>query len=115
VILAPISAAGTSTFTKATTPAIAVQFRVCNAKGTSVSTAGVVSSFVLTSVNGVPASTPAPLGGPFTFVNGALANGAGPAGWQFNLSTSNLSAGKTYAYRINLNDGTSISFQFTLQ
>ena len=115
VILAPIAAAGTSVFTKAATPTIAVQFRVCDVKGTSVSSSGVVSSFVLTSVNGVPASTPAPQGGPFTFVGGTLANGAGSAGWQFNLATGNLAAGNTYAYRINLNDGTSISFQFKLQ
>jgi hypothetical protein len=92
-----------------------VQFRVCDVKGTSVSSSGVVSSFVLTSVNGVPASTPAPQGGPFAFVGGALANGAGNAGWQFNLSTGNLTAGNTYAYRINLNDGTSITLQFALQ
>lgn len=115
VILAPISAAGTTTFTKATTPTIPVQFRVCGVNLASVSSAGVVPSFVLTSVNGTPASTPAPQGGPFAFVGGALANGAGNAGWQFNLSTSNLNAGNTYAYQINLNDGTSISFQFKLQ
>ena len=71
-----------------------------------------VSSFTLTAVNGNAASTPAPLGGPFTFVGGTLLNGAGSAGWQFLLSTSNLTVGNTYAYRINLNDGTSISFQF---
>lgn len=115
VILAPISAAGTTTFTKATTATIPVPFRVCGVSLASVSSSGVVSSSVLTSVNGTPASTPAPLGGPFTFVGGALANGAGNAGWQFNLSTSNLTAGNTYAYQINLNDGTSISFQFKLQ
>jgi 6-phosphogluconolactonase (cycloisomerase 2 family) len=114
-ILAPISGAGTTVFTKATTPTIPVQFRVCDSKGTSVSSSGVVSSFVLTAVNSTPASTPAPQGGPFAFVGGALANGAGNAGWQFNLSTSNLSAGNTYAYRINLNDGTNITFQFRLQ
>jgi uncharacterized repeat protein (TIGR01451 family) len=114
-ILAPVSAAGTTVFTKATTPTIAVQFRVCGVSGASVSSAGVVSSFVLTAVNGVPASTPAPQGGPFVFVGGTLANGAGSAGWQFNLSTSNLAAGNTYVYRINLNDGTSITFQFKLQ
>ncbi len=115
VILAPIAANGTSVFTKAATPTIAVQFRVCDVKGASISSSGVVTSFVLTSVNGVPSSTPAPQGGPFAFVGGTLANGAGSAGWQFNLSTGNLSAGNTYAYRINLNDGTSITFQFKLQ
>jgi uncharacterized protein DUF11/MBG domain-containing protein len=115
VILAPIAANGTSAFTKSATPTIAVQFRVCDIKGASISSSGVVSSFVLTSVNGVPSSTPAPQGGPFAFVGGALANGAGSAGWQFNLSTGNLTAGNTYVYRINLNDGTNITFQFKLQ
>jgi len=62
----------------------------------------VISSFTLTSINGVPANTPAPLGGPFAFVGGTLLNGAGSAGWQFILSTSNLAAGNTYAYTINL-------------
>jgi hypothetical protein len=69
-------------------------------------------------VNGTPASAPAPVASdnkPFSFVGGTLANGAGSAGWQFNLATSNLTPGNTYAYRISLNDGTSISFQFTLQ
>jgi 6-phosphogluconolactonase (cycloisomerase 2 family) len=112
-ILAPISTSGSTQFTKATTPTVPVQFRVCDAKGASISST-VVSSFTLTSINGVPASSPAPQGGPFTFVGGTLLNGAGSSGWQFILSTSNLAAGNTYAYSINLNDGTSISFQFRL-
>ena len=112
-ILAPIATTGGTQFTKATTPTIPVQFRVCDAKGVSISST-VISSFTLTSVNGVPANTPAPQGGPFAFVGGTLLNGAGSAGWQFILSTSNLTAGNTYAYIINLNDGTSISFQFRL-
>jgi uncharacterized repeat protein (TIGR01451 family) len=112
-ILAPITTNGSATFAKATTPTIPVQFRVCDARGASISST-VVSSFTLTAVNGNAASTPAPLGGPFTFVGGTLLNGAGSAGWQFLLSTSNLTVGNTYAYKINLNDGTSISFQFKI-
>jgi uncharacterized repeat protein (TIGR01451 family) len=112
-ILAPIATNGTTQFTKGTTPTIPVQFRVCDAKGVSISST-VISSFTLTSINGVPAGTPAPQGGPFAFVGGALLNGAGSAGWQFVMATSNLTAGNTYAYTINLNDGTSISFQFRL-
>jgi uncharacterized repeat protein (TIGR01451 family) len=112
-ILAPILTTGGTQFTKATTPTIPVQFRVCDAKGVSISST-VISSFTLTSINGVPANTPVPQGGPFAFVGGTLLNGAGSAGWQFILSTSNLIAGNTYAYTINLNDGTSISFQFRL-
>jgi uncharacterized repeat protein (TIGR01451 family) len=112
-ILAPIATNGSTQFTKVATPTIPVQFRVCDAKGVSVSSA-VISSFTLTSVNALPASTPAPQGGPFAFVGGTLLNGAGSAGWQFIMSTSNLAAGNTYAYTINLNDGTSIPFQFRL-
>ncbi|HEX3587000.1 MAG TPA: MBG domain-containing protein [Candidatus Angelobacter sp.] len=112
-ILAPIATNGSTQFTKAATPTIPVQFRVCDAKGASISST-VVSSFTLTSINGVPVSTPAPQGGPFTFVGGTLLNGAGSSGWQFILSTGNLTAGNTYAYSINLNDGTSLSFQFRL-
>src|SRR5579871_6053174 len=112
-ILSPIATSGSTQFTKATTPTIPVQFRVCDAKGAAISST-VISSFTLASINGVPASTPAPQGGPFAFVGGTLLSGAGSAGWQFILSTSNLSAGNTYAYTINLNDGTSIPFQFKL-
>ncbi|MGB8131953.1 MAG: MBG domain-containing protein [Candidatus Angelobacter sp.] len=112
-ILAPIATNGSTQFTKVTTPTIPVQFRVCDAKGAAISST-VISSFTLTSINGVPASTPAPQGGPFAFVGGALLNGAGSAGWQFVMSTSTLTAGNTYAYTINLNDGTSIPFQFRL-
>lgn len=111
VILAPISPAGTTAFGPATRT-IAVQFRVCGVSGASVATAGVVQSFKLVSVNGVAATTPAPLGGLFTFVPGVLAGGAGSAGWQFNLSTSNLTHKRTYAYQITLNDGTVVNFQF---
>jgi len=112
-ILAPIATNGSTQFTKATTPTIPVQFRVCDAKGAAISST-VISSFTLTSINGVAASTPAPQGGPFAFVGGTLLNGAGSAGWQFVMSTSNLPAGNTYAYTIHLNDGTAIPFQFKL-
>jgi len=112
-ILAPIATSGSTQFTKVTTPTVPVQFRVCDAKGAAISST-VISSFTLTSINGVPASTPAPQGGPFAFVGGTLLSGAGSAGWQFILSTSNLAAGNTYTYTIHLNDGTSIPFQFKL-
>jgi hypothetical protein len=32
--------------------------------------------------------------------------------WIFNLSTKDLSQGKTYVYRITLNDGSTIDFRF---
>jgi len=42
----------------------------------------------------------------------------GAQDWLLNLSTStptNLAAGSTYVYQIGLNDGTSITFQFSMQ
>ncbi len=35
--------------------------------------------------------------------------------WIFNINTANLSAGQTYVYRIQLNDGSSINFRFGLK
>ena len=32
--------------------------------------------------------------------------------WIFNLSTKNLAAGRTYFYRVTLNDASAISFNF---
>jgi hypothetical protein len=32
--------------------------------------------------------------------------------WIFNLVTSNLPAGNTYSFQINLKDGSAIQFQF---
>jgi len=35
--------------------------------------------------------------------------------WIFNINTSNLPAGQTYTFVIQLNDGSSISFRFGLK
>jgi hypothetical protein len=35
--------------------------------------------------------------------------------WIFNVSTRSLAAGKTYTYRITLNDASTIEFQFGLK
>lgn len=35
--------------------------------------------------------------------------------WVFNLSTKGLTANRTYVYRITLNDGSEIGFQFGLR
>lgn len=111
-ILVPISTSGSTTFPRATTSTIAVQFRVCDAKGTAVSSAGVVSSFTLLQqiTGGVATTINQPQSTAFAF-NGTNQD------WVFNLSTStptNLAAGSTYVYQINLNDGTSINFQFSM-
>jgi 6-phosphogluconolactonase (cycloisomerase 2 family) len=111
-ILAPIAADGSTIFTRATTTTIPVQFRVCDASGASVSTAGVVSTFrLLRKITG----------GTTTTLNQGQSNAftfdATNQDWLFNLNTSNptnLAAGSTYVYQITLNDGTSFNFQFSM-
>jgi len=114
-ILAPISPAGTTVFTKATTTTIPVQFRVCDANGASIS--AVSSGSMVTSFRLLQKIT----GGVTTTLNQAQGTGfnfnTGTQAWTINLSTStptNLAAGSTYVYQLTLNDGTTINFQFTM-
>lgn len=111
-ILAPISTGGGTLFTKATTPAISIQFRVCDARGSAISST-VVSSFTLLQsvTGGVTTTLNQPQSTAFAFQGAAQ-------DWLFNLNTTtptNLVAGTTYVYQIGLNDGTSITFQFAMQ
>jgi hypothetical protein len=111
-ILAPINADGTTVFTRATTTSIPVQFRVCDASGAAVSTAGVVSTFrLLRKITGATTTTlNQNQSNAFTF-------NAAAQDFVFNLSASsptNLAAGSTYVYQITLNDGTSFNFQFAM-
>jgi len=114
-ILQPINADGTSVWKQGSTvPAI---FRVCDANAVSVGTTGVVSGFTLykitagtvTSVDESPTSTTAD-----------TAFRWDPTGlqWIYNISTKlapvNV-APATYFFRIDLNDGTSVNFDFGLR
>jgi MBG domain (YGX type) len=110
-ILPPLSAAGTSVFKPGRT--VPIQFRVCNANGVSVGSAGVVANFALVQTIAGTAAT----------ADQAVSNTTANAGFQFdpsalewvlNLSTKNQAAGFTYVYLITLNDGTTIPFQFGL-
>ena len=87
------------------------KFRVCNAAGASVGTAGVVTAFGLI---GTAASTD-------PFIDETIASttpdtqfrwDATAQQWIFNISTKGYQNGRTYYYRIDLNDGSSIYFQF---
>jgi 6-phosphogluconolactonase (cycloisomerase 2 family) len=111
-ILAPISTAGTTVFTRATTTTIPIQFRVCDAKGAAVSTGAIVTSFKLLQkiTGGVTTTINQSQNTGFNFITSAQ-------DWMINLSTSNptnLAAGSTYVYQITLNDGTSFTFQFSM-
>ena len=116
-ILQPINDYVTSTdsvFKQGST--VPVKFRVCDALGHSIGTAtGVVKSFVLTAkTRGLETGT----------VNEAIVSTTPDTAfrwdssgqqWIFNLNTKNLSGSWTYAYRITLNDDTTIEFRFGLK
>lgn len=111
-ILQPIDAAGTSVFNQGRT--VPARFRVCDAAGNSVGTAGVVADFRLVQITS----------GVVTDVNETVTSGTPDATfrwdstsqqWIFNMSTTGLASNTTYFFRITLNDGTSIPFSFGLK
>jgi hypothetical protein len=112
-ILQPIDANGTSVFKKGST--VPVKFRVCNTGGYSIGSSGVVVQF------GTVASSSAPVDATVnedvisTTADTAFRWASTDQQWIFNISTKNLTAGKTYVYRIYLNDGTYIQFQYGLK
>ncbi|MGB2900514.1 MAG: Ig-like domain repeat protein [Candidatus Acidiferrum sp.] len=114
VILPPINNDGTSVYQRKGGSTIPVKFRVCDAFGNSISN---------------PAAVFAPVGGSLSMlsaVRGTIDN-VNETGitdvpdvafrysggqWIFNMATSNLTAGNTYQFRINLAYGpASITFQ----
>jgi hypothetical protein len=112
-ILQPINVDGTSVFKQKST--VPVKFRVCDANGNSVGTAGVVQSFALYQIYaGTVLQT---VTEDIVSTNNDTAFRWDPTAqqWIFNLSTKNLSANMTFYYRINLNDGSFIQFQYGLK
>jgi hypothetical protein len=111
-ILQPIDADGGSVFKKGST--VPAKFRVCDANGVSIGSAGVVTSFRLVQVlNGtvgdvdesVDATTP----------DQSFRWDASAQQWIFNINTKSLSASRTYVYDVTLNDGTSLTFRYGLR
>jgi hypothetical protein len=104
VILAPINSDGSSVFNRKGGSTIPVKFRVCDAAGNPISNAAAVfgqstgSITLLTAVRGT-----------VTVVNEATVAEIPDVAfrwsgdqWIFNMATSNLDAGATYTFRINL-------------
>jgi hypothetical protein len=114
-ILQPINpASGTDSVFKqgSTVPA---KFRVCDASGNSIGTAGVATSFKQVKViNGTEATT-VNEDVISTTPDTAFRWSATDQQWIFNINTKSLTANKTYVYQITLNDGTTIDFQFGLK
>ena len=118
-ILPPINPNGTSVFKPKTT--IDVRFRVCDARGVSIGTPGLVVSFKLVQIIRGGVTTNVSLDpvsekhgkdeGGFRFDDGDRDDFF----WVFHLSTKDLASDTTYVYRIVLNDGSTIDFRFTLK
>lgn len=113
VILQPINSDGTSIFKQGST--IPAKFRVCDINGLSISASDLIKNFNLVKIiSGTAVSN----------INESV-NSITPESnfrwdllsqqWIFNMSTKNLSAGKTYLYRIELNDLTNMEFSFGLR
>jgi hypothetical protein len=112
VILQPVNTDGKSVFKQGST--VPAKFRVCDANGVSIGTAGVVTGFTATSQAGTATAT----------VNETIVSTTPDTAfrwdptaqqWIFNISTKNLKANTTYMYDVALNDGTHIQFQFGLK
>jgi len=114
-ILQPINADGSGVWKQGST--VPAKFRVCDVNGVSIGTAGVVKNFVLYQINS----------GTITAVDETAVNSTNDLAWHFdptaqqwifNLSTKTAPqnvANQTYYYRIDLNDGSSIYFNFGLR
>lgn len=112
-ILQPINGDGSSVFRQGST--VPVKFRVCDGQGVAIGTPGVVSNFSLVQVLSTTSSQNVNEAPDSATPDNAFRWDPTNQQWIFNLETRALSAGQTYIYRISLNDGTKIQFQFGLR
>jgi hypothetical protein len=113
VILPPINSDGTSVYPRKGGSTIPVRFRVCNAAGAAISNSAAVfapTGGSLTMLSTVRGTIDNVNEGGITDVPDVAFRWSGDQ-WIFNMATSNLSAGQTYTFRINLAYGpASINF-----
>ncbi len=112
-ILQPVNSDGSSIFKLGST--VPAKFRVCDANGTSIGTAGVVANFkLIQTINGTTSSTvnEDPIS---TTADTAFRWSDADQQWIYNISTKNLKASNTYVYRVTLNDGTYFDFKYGLK
>ena len=111
-ILQPVNPDGSSVWKQGRT--IPLKFRVCDANGVSIGTPGVITSFVLSQIiSGTVANVDETLDS--TIEDSGFSFDPTAQQWIFNLSTKLQSAGFTYVYNINLNDGSTITFRYGLR
>jgi hypothetical protein len=112
-ILQPINANGTSVFNaKSTSPA---KFRVCDANGVSIGTAGVVSSFSIYQIVGGTVTNIVNEDVASTTPDMAFRWDSTGQQWIFNINNKSYPSNQTYFFRITLNDGTVINFNYGLR
>ena len=116
-VLQPINATGTvSVFKLGST--VPTKFRVCDANGVSIGTPGVVTGYGLVAAVNSPGIT-VDEDAYSTTPDTAFRWDPTAQQWIFNQSTKNNGTlnktGVTYFFAINLNDGTSIFFQYGLK
>jgi hypothetical protein len=115
-ILQPINAnyqTDLSVFKQGST--VPAKFRVCDANGVSIGTAGVVTKFALVQKLSLAGSETIDEAVLSTTPDTAFRWSATDQQWIFNLATKTLKANTTYVYRITLNDGSTIDFRFGLK
>jgi hypothetical protein len=112
-VLQPINIDGTSVFKQKST--VPVKFRVCDANGASLGTAGVVKSFYL--IQRIIGTVASDVNEPVDSTTPDITFRWSPIDqqWIFNVNTKSSQAGVTYVYRITLGDDTPIDFQYGLK
>jgi hypothetical protein len=114
-ILQPVNVDGSSVFKKGSV--VPTKFRVCDVNGNSIGTPGVVTGLVQVASVGGTVSEVDELGYSNTPDSSFRWDPAAQQ-WIFNLGTKNnstLAADSTAVFRIYLNDGTFIQYQFGLK
>jgi hypothetical protein len=114
-ILQPINADGSSVCKRGSS--VPAKFRVYDANCNSIGTPGVISSFVLYQVTAGTVVTDVNEPVDATTPTNEFKWDPSDQQWIFVISTkgAGYQAGKTYHYRITLNDGSTIEFQFGLK
>ena len=113
VILEPIASSSLAAFNQGRT--VPAKFRVCDAKGNSIGAPGVVSSFRLVQVISESGVQNLNAEVPSTTPEKDFRWDPQERQWIFNISTRAYLSGRTYFFRIELNDGTDIRFGFKLK
>lgn len=94
---------------------VPAKFRVCDANGVSIGTAGVVTKFALVQKLSLAASEVVDEAVYSTTPDTAFRWSSTDEQWIFNIGTKTLKANTTYVYQVTLNDGSTIDFRFGLK